>query len=49
MDLIFCYILTDWESFVYNDQIFKNVLFNKNFYISNRKYYLADIEYHNIN
>lgn len=42
------YLLADWESFIYNNKVLENVLFNKDFRILDSKYYLADIKYHNI-
>lgn len=47
MDFTFCYILADWEGSIHNNQILKDVLFNKDFCVLNQKYYLANARYHN--
>lgn len=47
MNLIFCYLLVGWKSFVYNDKVLDNALFNNNFRILDRKYYLIDTRYNN--
>ena len=47
MKLTFCYVLADWEDFAHDDRVFEDTLFNKDFRISNRKYYLADVRYYN--
>lgn len=48
MDHTFYYILASWESFGHNNWILEDILFNKNFRIPNKKYYLANVGYYNI-
>lgn len=38
-----------WEGFPYDDKVLKDALFNKNFMILYKKYYLANARYYNIN
>lgn len=47
MDLQFCYVLAGWEGSAHDDKVLEDALFDKNFMIPNKKYYLADAEYHN--
>lgn len=48
MNLMFCYILTDWEGLANDDKVLEDALFTRNFKISNEKYYLVDTGYYNI-
>lgn len=47
MDLQFCYVFAGQERFAHDDKVLENTLFDKNFMIPNKKYYLADARYHN--
>lgn len=40
--------MADWEIFVFNNQILKDALFNKDFYIPDKKYYLTNVGYYNM-
>lgn len=42
MNFNFCYVLADWEGLIYNDRMFENALFTKDFQIPDGKYYLTD-------
>lgn len=45
----FCYLVTRWEKWVYNNKLLKDILFIKNFIILEKKYYLVDAGYYNTN
>lgn len=47
MNLTFCYVLAGCESYAYNNKILRNGLFNKDFWISDEKYYLINTRYYN--
>lgn len=47
MNLQFCYILAGWEGSLHNDKGLEGVLFDKDFMIPDKKYYLAEAGYHN--
>ena len=47
MDLTFCYVLAGWEGSAHDDRVLEDALFNKDFWIPDGKYYLADAGYHN--
>ena len=48
MNLTFYYVLADWEELAYDNRVLENMLFKRDFKISNRKYYLANAGYHNM-
>lgn len=48
MNLIFCYILVDQEKLVYDNKVLKDISFIKDFKILDKKYYLVNIKYYNI-
>lgn len=45
----FCYVSAGWEGSTYDDRILEDALFDKNFMIPNKKYYLVDARYYNTN
>lgn len=47
--LYFFNIFTSKESLAHKDRILENVLYNKHFYILDKKYYRNNKEYYNIN
>lgn len=48
MNLIFYYLLASWEKLIHNNKMLENALFIRNFKILDRKYYLTDTRYYNI-
>lgn len=42
MDLQFCYILAGWEGSLHNDEVLEGALFDNDFMIPDKKYYLAE-------
>lgn len=48
LGLKFCYILAGWQDSAHDDRVLEDGLFNHDFVIPDRKYYLADAGYHNI-
>ena len=47
MDMQFCYVLAGWKGLVHDDKVLEDALFDKDFIIPKKKYYLANIGYHN--
>lgn len=48
MNFTFCYVLADWEGLAHNDRMLEDALFTKDFQIPDRKFYLTDAKYHNM-
>ena len=46
--LIFYYILVGWEGFTHDNRVLKDVLFNKDFQNLDKKYYLTNTRYYNM-
>lgn len=49
MDMQFCYVLAGWEGSAHDDKVLEDALFEKDFIIPEKKYYLANAGYHNTN
>lgn len=49
MILMFYYILAVWKKLVDNNRVLENLLFINDFKILDKKYYLTNIRYYNIN
>ena len=45
----FCYIFAGWEGSAHDDKVLKDTLFEKDFIIPEKNFYLADTGYHNSN
>lgn len=47
--IYFCYIFLEWKGFVYDSQVFKDVIDRKKFIIFDKKYWLENAGYLNSN
>ena len=49
MNIQFCYIFVGWKGLAHDDKVLKDILFEKDFIIPEKKFYLTDTGYHNTN